>query len=328
LSLGLINILLTLPLSILSPGASINMRAFVTGATGFVGTAVVKELLSAGHSVLGLARSESAAEQLKSQGAESVRGTIEDLEVLQKAASECDAVVHLAFIHDFSIFQRCCEADRTAITALGSALVAAGGQRSLVITSGTMLLEHGKLGMEDDEPDWTSMMGAARGASETVCLDFAKKGIRASVVRLPPTVHGPGSSGFMGLYTNIAIQKGVVAYVGNGENHWCACHRDDAAKLYRLAMEKAAPRSVYHAVAEQGVMVKDVAAAVGKQLGIASVSVTEEEAVSDLGWFEFGVKADNVASSEKTKDSLGWNPTCPTVIEDVPVIVDFAKSQS
>lgn len=300
----------------------------MTGATGFVGTAVVKELLLAGHSVLGLVRSDSAAEQLKSQGAETIQGTIEDVEVLKKAASECDAVIHLAFIHDFANFQRCCEIDRTAITAIGSAMVNAGGQRSLVITSGTMNLEHGKLSVEDSEPDWASNLGSTRGLSETVCLDFAKKGIRASVVRLPPTTHGPGSSGFMGVYTNIAIQKDVAAYIGNGGNRWCAVHRDDAAKVYRLAMEKATPGSVYHAVAEPGVMVKDIAAAVSKELGIPSASITEEEAVSHFGWFQFGVKADNLASSDKTKASLGWNPTCPTVIEDVQAIIEFAKSQS
>ncbi|KAL2209729.1 putative oxidoreductase [Sarocladium strictum] len=304
------------------------MRAFVTGATGFVGTAVVKELLSAGHSVMGLARSDSAAEQLKNQGAETVRGTIEDIDVLKKAASECDAVIHLAFIHDFANFRHCCEIDQTAIAAMGSAMVDAGGQRSLVITSGTMGLEHGTLGVEDSEPEQSSVLGATRGPSERICLDFAKKGIRASVVRLPPTTHGPGSSGFMGMYTSIAMQKGVAAYVGIGKNRWCAGHRDDAAKVYRLAMEKAVPGSVYHAVAEQGVMVKDIAAAVGKQLGIPSVCITAEEAASHFGWFYFGVMADNIASSERTKDSLGWNPTCPTVIEDVEVIIEFAKSQS
>lgn len=304
------------------------MRVFVTGSTGFVGTAVVKELLSAGHKVLGLTRSDKGVEQLKSQGAEALHGTIEDLELLSKAASECDAVIHLAFIHDFTDYVGACATDRAAITALGSALAAAGGGRALVITSGTMMLARGKLGDEDDGADMTNPMAAARGASEPVCLDFAKKGVRASVVRLPPTTHGAGTSGFTGLVFKIASEKGVSAYIGDGQNRWCAGHRDDAAKLYRLAAEKAEPGSIFHAVGEEGVLVKDIATEVGKYLNIPVVSIPREKAEEHFGWFQFGAAADNIASSTKTRERLGWTPTGLTVIEDVPIIGNFMRSST
>ncbi|OKL56988.1 hypothetical protein UA08_07956 [Talaromyces atroroseus] len=304
------------------------MRVFVTGSTGFVGTGVVKELLSAGHTVVGLTRSDKGVEQLKSQGAEPLRGTIEDLELLKKAASESDGVIHLAFNHnDFSQFEKACATDRAVITALGSALVAAGGDRALVVTSGTMMLARGKLGYETDGPDMSSSMAAARGASEPVCLDFAKQGVRASVVRLPPTVHGPGSSGFAGMFVKFTLQKGVSAYIGEGQNRWCAGHRDDAAKLYRLALEKGKPGSVYHAVAEESVTFKEIATEVGKQLDIPVISVPADKVEEQFGWFQFGAVADNIASSAKTREELGWTPTGPGVVEDTPVIIDYAKSQ-
>lgn len=304
------------------------MRVFVTGSTGFIGTAVVKELLSAGHQVLGLTRSDKGVEQLKNQGAEAVLGTIEDLEVLKKAASECKAVIHLAFVHNFADYVGSCATDRAAITAMGSVLAAAGGDRALVVTSGTMMLPLGKLGDEDDAFDATSPTSAARGASEPVCLDFAKQGVRASVVRLPPTTHGAGASGFMGMVVNIAQQKGVSAYVGEGQNRWCAGHRDDAAKLYRLAVEKAEPGSIFHAVGEEGVPLKDIATEVGKQLNIPVVSIPFEKAEEHFGWFRFGIAADNPASSTKTRERLGWIPTGQTLIEDIPLIIDFMKSQA
>ncbi|KAF5640460.1 alcohol dehydrogenase [Fusarium sp. NRRL 52700] len=304
------------------------MRVFVTGSTGFVGSAVIKELLAAGHSVLGLARSDKGVEQLKSQGAEALFGTIEDLEVLKKGASESDAVIHLAFVHNFADFVGCCAIDRAAIAAMGSALVEAGGNRAMVITSGTMMLTQGKLGHEDDKPDMSNPFAAARGASEQVCLDFAKQGVRASVVRLPPTTHGAGVSGFMGPFVNVALEKGVSAYIGDGQNHWCAGHRDDAAKLYRLAVEKAEPGSVFHAVAEESVTVKDIATEVGKQLDIPVISIPSEKVPEHFGWFQFGAMADNIASSAKTKEVLGWKPTGPKVLEDIKVVVDFVKSYS
>ncbi len=304
------------------------MRVFVTGSTGFVGTAVVKELLSAGHKVLGLTRSDKGAEQLKSQGAEVLHGTIEDLELLKKAASESDAVIHLAFVHNFADFAGSCATDRDAISALGSALAAAGGDRALVVTSGTMMLAPGKLGDEADGPDMKNPMSAARGASESVCLDFAKQGVRTSVVRLPPTTHGRGSSGFTGNLVTVALQKGVSAYVGDGQNRWSAGHRDDAAQVYRLAVEKAKPGSVFHAVAEEGVLLKDIATEVGKQLNVPVVSIPPEKAGEHFGWFRIGATAENVASSAKTRDQLGWTPTALALIDDIPIIVDFIKSQA
>ncbi|GFF95607.1 uncharacterized protein C2A9.02 [Aspergillus lentulus] len=304
------------------------MRVFVTGSTGFIGSAVVKELLSAGHKVLGLTRSEAGIEQLENQGAQALHGTIEDLELLKKAASECDAVIHLAFVHDFADYAGSCATDRTAITAMGPALAEAGGNRALVITSGTMLLPRGKLGDEDDAPDMTNPMAAARGASEKVCLDFAKQGVRASVVRLPPTTHGLGSSGFMGPFVTVALQKGVAAYLGDGGNRWCAGHRDDAARLFRLAAEKGAPGSIFHAVGDEGVPMKEIAIAVGKELDVPVVSIPPEKAEEHFGWFWFGAVADNVASSAKTRERLGWTPEGATLMEDIPVIVDFMKSRA
>jgi nucleoside-diphosphate-sugar epimerase len=304
------------------------MRVFVTGGTGFVGTAVVKELLSAGHTVLGLARNDKAVEKLKSQGVEPFVGSLEDLESLKKGASQCDAVIHLAFDHNFADFVGSCAKDQAAIAAMGSALVAAGGSRALVITSGTMMLKKGQLGDEDDAPDTSNPLTASRGAAETACLDYAKKGLRASVVRLPPTTHGPGSSGFMSPLINTALEKGVSAYIGDGQNRWCAGHRDDAAKVYRLAMEKANPGSIFHAVGEEGVLAKDLATEVGKQLGIPVVSIPQEKVAEHFGWFAFGAPANNLASSEKTKERLGWAPTGHTVIEDIPVIIDYIKSQA
>ncbi|MCJ1443824.1 MAG: hypothetical protein MMC23_004324 [Stictis urceolatum] len=303
------------------------MRVFITGSTGFIGTAVVKEFLTAGHKVLGLTRSDKGVNQLKSQGAEAIHGTIEDLELLKKAASESDAVIHLAFVHDFADFAGSCATDRAAIIAMGSALAAAGGNRALVITSGTMMLPHGKLGDEDDAADMSNPFAAARGASEPVCLDFAKQGVRASVVRLPPTTHGAGTSGFMSILLNIAQQKSVSAYLGEGQNRWCAGHRDDAARLYRLAAEKAEPGSVFHAVGEESVTLKDIATEVGKQLDIPVKSIPAEKVEEHFGWFKFGATADNIASSKKTRERLGWTPTGLTVIEDVPVIIDYMKSQ-
>ncbi|KAM0807104.1 putative NAD-dependent epimerase/dehydratase domain-containing protein [Seiridium cardinale] len=303
------------------------MRVFVTGSTGFIGSAVVKELLSAGHKVLGLTRSDKGVEQLKSQGAEALYGTIEDLALLQRGTAGCDAVIHLAFVHGFADFVGACAIDRAAITAMGSVLAAGDGDRALVITSGTMMLERGKLGNEDDGAAANNPLAVARGASEPVCLDFAKQGVRASVVRLPPTTHGAGSSGFMGPFITVALEKGVSAYVDEGQNRWCAGHRDDAAKLYRLAVEKGKPGSVFHAVAEEGVPLKDIATDVGKQLDIPVVSIPPEKAEDHFGWFKFGAVADNTASSTKTKKRLGWTPTGPTVIEDVPVMIDFMKSK-
>lgn len=303
------------------------MRIFVTGSTGLVGTAVVKELLSAGHNVLGLTRNPKGASQLEALGAEVLHGTLQDLEVLKEGASQCDAVIHLAFMHDFSDFAGSCAIDRAAIEAMGAALAEAGGARALVITSGTMMLAQGRLGREDDGFDSSNGMAAARGASESVCLAFAKKGVRASVVRLPPTTHGPGVSGFTGILASIALQKGVSAYVGEGQNRWCAVHRDDAAKVYRLAVEKGMAGSVFHAVVEEGVPLRDIACGIGKAIDIPTVSIPVEEAEGHFGPLQFAALADNTAGSALTRERLGWAPTGSTVVDDIPAIVDFIRAQ-
>lgn len=328
------------------------MRVFVTGSTGFVGTAVVKELVSAGHSVVGLTRSDKGEEQLKSQGAEPLRGLIEDLELLTTAASESEAVIHLAFIHDFASFANfaaACEADRAAITALGSALAAsvaaakASGahyaDRALVVTSGTGGLvpkTPGEPATEDDEGDLNNPMVLARGPSESLCLGFARQGVRASVVRLPPTTYGPGTSGFMSMFIGAALQKGVSAYVGGEDEDedrysWSAGHRDDAAKLYRLAMETAGQPggpALFHAVGQEAVPIKDIAKSVGKLLDLPVVGILPDKAAAHFGWFQVPMTMKNVVSSAKTREALGWVPTSPPLLEYMPIIVGFLKSQA
>ncbi|KAJ3492049.1 hypothetical protein NLG97_g5481 [Lecanicillium saksenae] len=307
------------------------MRVFVTGSTGFVGTAVVEELLSSGHTVLGLTRSDKGVAQLQKQGAEVLRGTIEELDVLRKGAADSDAVLHLAFIHDFTKFEESCAKDRAAIAAMGEVLadaVAAGKARTLIMTSGTMMLKQGQLGHETDVADVGNVIAVTRAASEPVCLDFAEKGVRTAVIRLPPTTHGSGSSGFTGMLVGNALQKGVIGYVGEGQNRWSAGHVLDAAKLYRLALEKAAPRSIYHAVAQEGVAVKDIATKVGEELGLPVQSFSADEAQQHFGWFLFAILADNPASSEKTRKELGWTPTHESVLDSVKATVAHIKSQA
>ncbi|CAK7236555.1 hypothetical protein SCUCBS95973_009646 [Sporothrix curviconia] len=313
------------------------MHVFVTGSTGFVGSSVVKELLAAGHTVSGLTRSDKGAEQLKAQNVEVVRGTIEDVALLEATAAKSDAVIHLAFIHDFARFVEACQIDRAAITALGNGLVKAGGgvDRSLVVTSGTMMISRGEFGAlltEDSPLNTESPISQARGPSEQVCLDFAKPengGIRASVVRLAPVTHAPGGrSGFAGLLVNIALTSGKSAYVGQGLNQWSAGHKDDAAVLYRLAAEKAVPGSVYHANGEQGVQVKVLAETIGKELGLPVESIEGPAAMEHFKWFMLPCTTDNIVSSEKTQKALGWTPKGATLLEELPTIVAFVKSDA
>ncbi|KAK8065908.1 hypothetical protein PG997_012655 [Apiospora hydei] len=316
------------------------MRVFVTGSTGFVGTAVVDELLAANHTVVGLTRSDAGVAQLQARphakdgSVEAVRGTLEDLDLLRRTAARCDAVLHLAYNHDdFSKYAEATATDRAAIAALASALE--GTDKPLVVTSGTGLLTSGDpagsvVGTEDGEPDAAHPWSVLRGQSERLCKDLAdnkdkSKAVRAMVVRLPPTTHGPGSSGFMAVLVATALRKGAAAYVGDGQNAWCACHRDDAARLYRLAMEKGRAGAVYHAVAEEAVPLKDLAAAIGTRLDLPVISIRPDEVQDHFGWFAFAA-ADKRASSHKTKRELGWNPTGPTVVDNTGVIVDFIKA--
>ncbi|OIW25229.1 putative oxidoreductase [Coniochaeta ligniaria NRRL 30616] len=295
------------------------MKVFVTGSTGNIGTALVRELLSAGHTVLGLTRSDAGVEKLKAAGAEPLRGTLEDLEVLKKASAECDAVAHLAFNHDFTNYEGACKTDRAAISAMGSAMAAAGGNKALIITSGTMGLgrEKGKVLTEQDGADTKSQLGAARGPSEGVALGFAEQGVRVMVMRLPPVVHGAGSLGFVMFLLQSAKKDGKVVYIGNGDNRWSTVHTLDAVRAFRLALEKGEAGAVFHAVGEEGVPVKELAHAVGKKMGVPVETTTPEEAQAVFGFMSLAIAADSVASSEATKAALGWTPVHPTLLQDI-----------
>jgi nucleoside-diphosphate-sugar epimerase len=290
------------------------MRVFVTGATGFVGSAIVQELSDAGHRVLGLARSDAAARSLVAAGAEVHRGDLEDLDSLRRGAAASNGVIHTGFIHDFARIKAVCEVDRHAIEALGSAL--AGSDRTLIITSGTALVKPGHLATEEDVP--ASDSGAfPRIASEEAALSVLALGIRGSVIRLSPSVHGDGDHGFVPILIGIAREKGVSAYVGDGLNRWTAIHRFDAARLYRLALEKAPAGSRFHGVAEEGIAFRDIADVIGRRLNIPVVSKSAEEAADHFGWFAHFAAIDCPASSKFTREFLGWRPAHPSLLADL-----------
>jgi nucleoside-diphosphate-sugar epimerase len=291
------------------------MRVFVTGATGFIGTAVVNELIGSGHQVLGLARSDTSAEQLTAAGAEVQRGSLDDLDSLKRGAAACDGVIHCAFIHDFSDFVGACKTDREAIEAIGAAL--AGSGRPFVIASGTAgVLAPGRLATEEDNKD-TNSPAAVRGLSETLALSMVSRGVRSSSVRLPPTVHGEGDHGFVPQLINIARAKGFAAYIGDGFNRWPSVHRLDAAKLFRLVLEKGSAGAKYHAVADEGVKIRDIAEVIGKHLNVPVVSQTPEEAAGHYGFLAFILSMDNYTSSKWTQEQLGWSPSQPALIADL-----------
>jgi len=289
------------------------MRVFVTGATGFVGTAVVRELIDAGHQVLGLARSDAAAKSLAAAGANVKvhRGSLDDLESLRSGAAAADGVIHTAFIHDFSNYGPAAEADRRAIETLGDAL--AGSDRPLVITSGTLLVQRqGSLATEDDphNPNFPRK-------SEAAALALKARGVRASVLRLPASVHGNGDHGFVPRLISIAREKGVSAFIGDGLNRWPAVHRVDAAHLYRLVLEKGTAGASYHGVADEGVPTREIAAAIGRGLNIPVVSKSREEAADHFGWIGLFFGIDGPASSALTQQQLGWRPVQPGLIADL-----------
>ncbi|KAI0191897.1 putative oxidoreductase [Astrocystis sublimbata] len=308
------------------------MKVFITGASGAIGSALTRELLTHGHTVLALARSDRSASFLHTLRAEVVRGSLTDLSILAKAASECDAVAHLAFINEFEHYAENCAVDRAAIGAIGSALVASSegettaeiaavektGDKAFVISSGTSLLPKGRLALESQPYDATDPFGALRGPAEDLALSFASKGngVRVSVIRLP-SVYGNGSLGWVALMLSSASENDVVPYIAEGDNRWCAAHARDVAVLYRLALENGGKGgkggkgkgSIYHAVAEEGVRSKDVAEALGKKLGLPVKGMRVEEAQEVFGVLEANALGiDYPASSDMTREELGWEP--------------------
>ncbi|OOM80567.1 SDR family oxidoreductase [Clostridium sp. BL-8] len=290
------------------------MRVFVTGATGFIGSAVVNELIGAGHQVVGLARSDKAAEALLAAGAKVHRGSLEDLDSLRSGASTADGVIHLGFSNDFSNLANSCKQDCIAIKTLGEALK--GSNKPLVTTSVITLLKYGGIGTEKDETDPKSV-GAPRIASEETALSFADQGVRVSAVRLAPCVHDENRQGFATALMYIAREKGISAYVGNGLNRWPAIHRLDAAKLFRMALEAAPTGSCLHGVGEVGIPFKDIAQTIGRSLNLPVKSISKEAIDKHFGWLAQFTISDNPTSNALTQKWLGWKPEGPTLISDL-----------
>jgi nucleoside-diphosphate-sugar epimerase len=299
------------------------MRVFVTGATGFIGFAIVQELIHAGHQVLGLARSDAGAKSLIAVGAQVHRGDLEDLDSLRGGAAASDGVIHTAFNHDFSRFAENCETDRRAIEALGSALEGSG--RQLLVTSGLATVAEGRTPTEVDAPLPPS--SAYPRASEATAEALLERGVRVSVVRLPQ-VHNTTKQGLVTYAIAVAREKGVSAYVGDGLNRWAAVHVLDTARLYRLALEKQEAGARYHAVAEEGVPVRDIAEAIGRGLKVPVVTKSAEEAAAHFGWIGMFVGRDLIGSSEQTQRRLGWRPTGPGLITDLDQAYYFAAEQT
>jgi nucleoside-diphosphate-sugar epimerase len=300
------------------------MRVFITGASGWIGSAVVPELIGAGHQVVGLARSDASAAALTEAGAEVRRGTLDDLDTLRSAAADSDGVIHLAFKHDIAFsggFEAAADADRRAIDAFGEAL--AGSDRPFLLASGTLGLAPGQVATEQDGqasgPIGAHRTGgpAKRLANAHATAALADRGVRSSVVRLPPTVHGDGDHGFLATVVAVAREKGVSGYIGDGANRWPAVHRSDAAHLFRLALESAPAGSTLHAVADEGVQIRVVAEVIGRHLGLPVASVSPADAAGHFTWMAALLGMDSPASSAQTRELLGWQPTQPGLIDDL-----------
>jgi len=289
------------------------MHIFVTGATGFVGSAVVQDLLREGHQVTGLARSDASAQSLAAAGARVHRGDLEDLQSLREGVAEADGVIHTGFNHDFTRFKENSENDRNAIEAIGAVL--SGSDRAFVVTSAIGILPQGKLVTEETMPP--SPSPNPRAASEEAARSVAARGVRVSVVRLPLSVHGDGDHAFVPILIKMAREKGASAYVGDGSNRWPAVHRLDAARVFRLALEQGARAAYYHAVAEEGVEFRSIAEVIGRHLDVPVVSKTPEEAADHFAWFAHFAATDVPASSKQTQLALLWQPGQSGLIADI-----------
>lgn len=302
------------------------MRVFVTGASGWIGSVVVPDLIGAGHEVLGLARSDASADALADAGVTVVRGSLEDLDVLRSASAAADGVIHLAFNHEMAFvegdFKGAADADRRAVEAMGDALT--GSDKPFVIASGTPA-EPGRVTTELDGHDIPPGAAGdpvfagptARMATAEWALSLASRGVRSSVVRLPRTNHGEGDKGFVATLVRIARDKGVAGYYGDGGNRWPAVHRVDSGRMFRLALEKVPAGSTLHAVTDEGVALQDIAEVIGRHLDVPVASVPPEEASEHFGWLTMVVSADQPASSAATRELTGWHPTQPGLIEDL-----------